>query len=880
MRELTPEQARRQRWLAIAALAATATSTHCLFLAFVPEWHDRLMRVPAWTLLPMAVLGLFVCSRFAARRWCAFLGLRHPVAYPPVWVAAALGTAILLVGLATVERLHRAVPLGHELGRGLLGCAAIILTSTAFLLLAAEPASPPEGSAATPRSDEPQPSRSAPASFEEIVNWVRDDAPLTTSAKDRFGHLTIARRIATRLTANPVPSQAVVGAFGAGKTSLRHLVAEALTTLDPNEEVRIIPVELWQYDSPGAAVEGAIRTIIRGVAQEVNVLAVRRLPKQYVRGMTTLGGLGEAVADLFDAHDGPFKELEKLDHIALAIDKRFVVWVDDLERFAGQQRSESLSDVPNNPEAERLNPIRALLHALDHRLSAFSVITATTNLHTRIDVEKGARFVERIPELPPEDVGKLLRSFREGCRAQHPNDIDPAAPEAREELQDLGNPISLDVRRRYDHKRAVDLLPELMRTPRALKHGLRAVYETWSQLHGEIDFDDLLVVSLLRSADHEAFALLEAHLPELRTRADRHSGGREDQDSFDNAAAALLKSAFRTAAAQKLAQFVFSSENSVLKPQGLHDRRYWERFSSGAIGPGTDRDQPVLELILSARDDDLLDLLESSRSGQFEAFQHLISSERVLSLLVPLVRRRSEESAAAWLSDDAPFDRRIPGLIPLWRCWLARHGRGEISPQEVFEKTIEALEIAARRNLLLTADLEHYFAGVGSDRSMLHGTPRSDQHPQGPVNETKKYVRRKVVALYAGHPAKLVHALRGAVDPTLLWICWGLDRVREGRMTGLPFPGWESLARTTLDATVLEPEVMMVQVAPLVVTWKMAMAQGREYSFDERQAANLFGSAEALLSVVRGLPRGEWSQSPSMRPLLEAATQPVAAEEA
>ena len=34
----------------------------------------------------------------------------------------------------------------------------------------------------------------------------------------------------------------------------------------------------------------------------------------------------------------------------------------------------------------------------------------------------------------------------------------------------------------------------LCRTSRVLKHGLRSTMELWGRLHGEIDFDDVLVI--------------------------------------------------------------------------------------------------------------------------------------------------------------------------------------------------------------------------------------------------------------------------------------------------------------------------------------------------------------------------------------------------
>ena len=117
--------------------------------------------------------------------------------------------------------------------------------------------------------------------------------------------------------------------------------------------IHVVPVELWSYETTRAAVEGVINALIESLAQEVNVTALRGLPETYVAAMSSVGGLWSTLAHLQGKSPSPSKTLERIDAVATAIDHRFVVWVEDLERFAGSGNvgAETLED------AERLNPI-------------------------------------------------------------------------------------------------------------------------------------------------------------------------------------------------------------------------------------------------------------------------------------------------------------------------------------------------------------------------------------------------------------------------------------------------------------------------------------------------------------------------------------------
>src|SRR5205085_3845959 len=57
---------------------------------------------------------------------------------------------------------------------------------------------------------------------------------------------------------------------------------------------------------------------------------------------------------------------------------------------------------------------------------------------------------------------------------------------------------------------------ELLNTPRTLKAVLRSVVDSWEHLHGEVDFDELLIVTTLRYSAGPVFSFLVRRFADLQ----------------------------------------------------------------------------------------------------------------------------------------------------------------------------------------------------------------------------------------------------------------------------------------------------------------------------------------------------------------------------
>lgn len=442
--------------------------------------------------------------------------------------------------------------------------------------------------------------------------------------------------------------------------------------------------------------------------------------------------------------------------------------------------------------------------------------------------------------------------------------IDPAELSVREDLDRLDNDEYLDYRRKFsaaDVHSLCDALPLLCSTPRVLKHALRTALDTWERLSGEIDLDDLLAMSILREAQPNAFALMRQHVGVLRQSGSDLAARAKALAPLEAALSKLELEPQTRQAIDQIIRSVFDDGRPNKKPQGLSNNRdvdYWKRFLAVPTLTDAERDQLVLRVLEANDDDSLLNLLEDvERSDAVENLSRLIATDRLKRIFVPLVRRRSVEDPSQWREGDPP------GLIPLWRMWQRRSEQGELDAATVLDEVRFALSESVPQNLYLAARIEQFFVVPSRqvhDMLWEAGVSRA--------RDAKAYLRELVTTTFEGKPDALVRALKGASPPTLLWICWGIDRVRAGTMSGLPFPSWPNLAKTILEAAQLQPDVLLPQIAYLVARESVRLTDPEslvhQYEFSQEAAEILFGDANAVLDAFA---RCDLSQSSDNRPV-------------
>lgn len=520
------------------------------------------------------VVALALVWPFAHNRWLAFLGVRHFFAYPPLWVA-------VLVALATAFGLSSSP--AHSLD-ALAPLAAALRPPAwlSFLLVA--------GFFAIAQIRPRRAAESQPDAESRTDAWFLNDDPVRALSDDRFEFGPIAQRLARRLSSrgDDTPTMAVIGPPGSGKSTLGGLVREALA---PHDDVDFVQISLWPFDSPQAAVAGVIHRLIESISLRVSTLSLTGIPDRYIRVVEGIAGRSLPFGIASDK-SSPEQTLRRISAIHTALNIRTVLWIDDLERFVGSERSGRVGDSSSGADARI---VLAMLYLLD-QCKHVSVIIADASLDHRIDSSKIARYIERMPELDTNHAWREISEVRQGLLAIA--GIDPASPHHRKILSRFDDHDDSRVLFEAIHGHS-PTIPEaiatVVRTPRELKTMLRIVREIGTHLRGEIDLDDVIVVSAVRVSCPDVFAFITANIGTLRNGfhqpdplGDRKNAphpaltalnsllGQQTQSGHDAALRSLLEHLFPVAFAGVPADQVYLS-----CPQGISILRhcdYWQRY--------------------------------------------------------------------------------------------------------------------------------------------------------------------------------------------------------------------------------------------------------------------------------------------------------------
>lgn len=687
------------------------------------------------------------------------------------------------------------------------------------------------------------------------------DLPIKTAADDDFGHTAIAKRIALRLsTDKELPSVAVIGPFGSGKTSIRYLTVEELAK--KNRSVIVVPVSAWPYESAATLVTGVLERVVAKLADIGGWEALRHVPAAYREAVEGTAGSWGKLLRVLERPRTPDDVLREIDDVAMALRVRVVVWVEDLERFAPIP-----DDQPETPEVrEKLEPVRALLHQLQE-LRYVTIVVATTRLESGFDLEKLARFIEVIPSISPELTLAQLHKVRlEAMKSFASDDVVDAVPFECREKFDL-QPDSLTLARQREVARArkgalfywADGLCALSPTPRSLKEGLREFFDTWrAGLCGEVDIDHALGASILRHAHPKGFQTAVDHRDYLRAQKQAQWFRRRNADSPSDLEVFLMKQGIQDEKRQAVAillQYLFGPGSNE-HPQGFGQFKptdYWARFLARSVDD-TARDQPVLNALqrfISDGSGPLVELSMRPNVGQkLLAFESLLPTSKVLDLLDAQIR---------WVQE-APVANYQP-IIYTRHIYTRRAGERNGLPDRLFRIIEKHMLSSMRSHDLRLADW----------LLMAFETRVSDDLPNLLPEQQRDELRRKFVdafvASFRDDPQALVKALEAADDPWLLHrSCYGLHQSREGA-NGIPFGDWSEFSKTLMTAAESNPKVLLPQLV-YFVTKRARPERNVKAKFDYDAMEELLG--KELLGLFDQNPDVD-SEDPETQARLAAA---------
>jgi hypothetical protein len=389
----------------------------------------------------------------------------------------------------------------------------------------------------------------------------------------------------------------------------------------------------------------------------------------------------------------------------------------------------------------------------------------------------------------------------------------------------------------------------------------------WQSLHGEVDFDDLLVCSALRAVAPDVFFLINQNIEKFRSLSS--SSGTDAGRERDNTNRESLRRELEKRSEQaewdvdtvsRLITFLFPAWEKLRPLQPASSQRvqigeptdYWTRLTREQVFATDIRDQDILRAIRSWKKDRSQHVLGEHTLPQailhvdqfadkVEQFGDSLDGKEVRDIASSLFELIYQEGNVG-----GGCDR--PGFIQLWRLSLGKES--DSHDEWVVSQVYQALRI----NLRFANDI-YYFWRHDSEHPGSHA----------PTPDLRKRIVGLVHHAYQTDP----RIYMGALDPAYPWSTYHLVVFHgspEGGGPGLENEDWRWFASTLMQAWDMEPDLVFPQIVVLLTTGDSKPAErGRvvyEYSFSDSVAERVFGQelmAKLMDKLLTSCEPGEYN---------------------
>ena len=447
--------------------------------------------------------------------------------------------------------------------------------------------------------------------IKSLLQWIEKEKPIETPFQDRLNTKVIADRIAEVLSGSALITISVVGGYGTGKSSILKMVQNYLRSNEVKKKQNnsVIPVDVCGWGlSKGTAAETILKQVVQECSEHVDCFGLSNLPAQYAASIGAVSGWSKALSSLMSISYDPMKALERMDSILLAINKKVIIFFEDLDR--------------NWQDDEFWVEIIALLDRLKKLTRVSFVLSKTETSEIGDIINRISDHVEIIPRLSFGHFAEIYESFREYCLKAF-DDIPLEGEESRYRRIITGN---IKASNKLEREMAVstsdkaDIIATLVETPRNLKHALRRTYEAWQSLHGEIEFDDLFIANAIRVSELGVFNFIHENISDIRWLGRQGTKKEEEQKERDALKeklklANVMESPSRQEAIEILLKFLFPywkyspiyTNAAIQGFSKIDPTDYWERMVREKLDDEEISDQEVARAIINWKEnkDDL-----------------------------------------------------------------------------------------------------------------------------------------------------------------------------------------------------------------------------------------------------------------------------------
>lgn len=485
--------------------------------------------------------------------------------------------------------------------------------------------------------------------------WIESgEQPITAQADDLFSRASVVDSIVEHIM-NDERTTALLGPMGSGKTSILNIVFEDLAKKRPN--TLVVRSELWKAHSPEHIPQIIINDIVNTLDEVCDTVGLRGIPHSYKRlAAAEPSGMLDRFFN-FENHSDSLHQLDGICSALEALDRCIVLVVEDSERL------------PTGFDPAHTS---RFLWAI-REISRCSTIIAIDPQRTEMDFAKLCDSLERVPKVPIERTIAILTSLYDHWTSQY-GDLNPRPNIDRSDKLELAL-IKRDGIQVYLHgpvqSLPVRMLASLLATPRIMKQVLHRVDSIWMKLHGEVDLDDLIILTALRSSAPDTFQFIVTNIDVARKTSDGLEDGLLDQlrqqwekvlhrEPYADAVGCLVD---LLGIPQLRAQTAPNPRaNETLQGVHLDDKPdYFARIIAGTVFSDEARDQDVL------RD------IELSRSGEFGDIANRLLQSTTLN----------DSYMSAWTRFSKPTAKELFRIIDVVIDILLERDGSSVAPDDL-----------------------------------------------------------------------------------------------------------------------------------------------------------------------------------------------------
>ncbi|GAB5444336.1 MAG: hypothetical protein Fues2KO_46850 [Fuerstiella sp.] len=554
--------------------------------------HDYFTGLQDWLRISFAFAMCVVFTAAMFKLLTPRVGqLGHWRAYPPAWLAAVLAWIVVAVvdvfGGFDSDGYRATVRewIGYGGGSLLLVCWYSGLWSELVQWFRRKPVEEIE----EPECITLQDIENAP--WEEIEAWLESDEP---ARYDFLGHQSVAHRVSFRITEG-IRSVGIVGPYGAGKTSIVSWVIKRLKKHSVGgRRFFVCHHSCWGFETSASAIHDMLGSAVSKLSEEIDTFQVDSLPESYRQTFSAGGDWVETISNLVLTAPDPIEQFSRLSDLLGDIGGRLVFIVEDLDR--------------NETRNFEIQEVLAFLERLKEHCSFSFVLTGGLSSSQHIDYAKLCDHIEFLRTIQPQHSSELIARVSQRCLD---NDVFQHVRLGDPNRNYEWNPLSGLLMQDYEEFSLPQAVASLLNTPRSLRHALGRTFSAWHTLHGEIDFNHLLAVNVLRFGAPECFQFLLRHWDRIHSPpSQRPAFGEESKRVIRRAILndwnhTVENVDWNPTAALRVIEFILPATEYWLVddsryghnqtgPQYVFEERYWIRAINEAIDGDDVRDQEVI----------------------------------------------------------------------------------------------------------------------------------------------------------------------------------------------------------------------------------------------------------------------------------------------